>query len=38
MKKEIIKEKDKTLIGLDIMLYVIYAVVGYILLRVSDVV
>ncbi len=36
MKKEIIKETDKTLIGLDIMLYTIYAVVGYVLLRVSD--
>lgn len=36
MKKEIIKEKDKALIGLDIMLYVIYAVIGYVLLRVSE--
>ncbi len=36
MKKEIIKETNKTLIGLDIMLYAIYAIVGYVLLRVSD--
>lgn len=36
MKRKIFKESDRTLIGLDMMLYVVFVTMGYLILTVTD--